>query len=56
MTDERRKAIEAVWRALKNPLCMMSRPEREEAMKLAREHELTVSELLEYVYARRRNA
>jgi hypothetical protein len=56
VTDERRKAIEAVWRTLKNPLCMMSRPDRDEVMKLAREHELTVSELLEYVYKERRNA
>ena len=56
MTDERREVIAKVWGVLKHPLRMMSVPEREEVMKLAREHELMVSELLEYVYTRRRNA
>jgi len=56
VTDERREIIAKVWRVLSNSLCMMSRPEREESMKLAREHELTVVELMEFVYARRMKA
>lgn len=56
MTDERREVIKRVWVVLTSPLAMMSRPDREEAMKLAREHELTVTELLEFVYARRRGS
>lgn len=54
--DERSQIISKVWGVLKHPLRMMSRPEREEAMKLAREHELTVVELMEHVYKERRSA
>lgn len=56
MTDERRQAIEDVWAVLKNPLAMMSRPAREDALRLARAYELTVVELLEFVYELRRRA
>lgn len=54
MTDERSEIMRRVWVVLMSPLAMMSRPDWEEAVKLAREHELTVAELLEFVYERRR--
>lgn len=56
MDDDRRQAIENVWAVLKNPLCMMSRPMRESALKEARAYQLTVAELIEFVYQRRRSA
>ncbi len=48
MDESKRKAILAILYALRNPLVMMSIPDREHAMKLATEHNITALELLEF--------
>lgn len=52
----RNEALKKVWRVLGNPMVMMSKPEREEALKIAHEHKLLVSELMAWLFIQRRRA
>jgi len=53
---DRRHALNRVLAVLTHPLCSMSKPMREEALQLARVHDLTAAELIEYAYKRNRDA
>ena len=50
--DERRRAVAHILRALRNPLVLMSIPDREEVERLAALHNVTALDLL--AVARRR--
>ena len=54
--NDKEKAIRKVLYALRNPLVLMSIPDREEAIKLAEEHNVTAVELINSLYKRCLNA
>lgn len=48
--EKRTNAAKQLLMVLKNPIVLMSKPSREEALRLAREHDLKVTELLELAH------
>jgi len=54
--NDKEKAIRKVLYALRNPLVLLSIPDREEAIKLAEEHNVTAAELINSLYKTCRNA
>ena len=53
---DKEKAIREIWLALRNPLMLMSVPDREVLFALARFHNVTAEELLDLACDRIRNA
>jgi hypothetical protein len=53
--NDKEKAIRQVLNALRNPLILMSIPDREETIKLAEEHNITGVDLLNSLYKRNLN-
>jgi hypothetical protein len=53
--NDKEKAIRKVLYALRNPLVLMSIPDREEAIKLAEEHSITAADLLNSLHKRNLN-
>jgi hypothetical protein len=54
--NDKEKAIRKVLYALSNPLVLISIPDREEAIKLAEEHNITAADLLNSLHKRNLNA
>lgn len=54
--NDKEKAIRKILYALRNPLVLMSIPDREEAIKLAEEHNITAADLLNSLHKRYLNA
>jgi hypothetical protein len=54
--NDKEKAIRKILYALRNPLVLMSIPDREEAIKLAEEHNVSAADLLNSLYKRNLNA
>lgn len=52
MEEQRKNALREVLYALRNPLVVMSVPDREHVKALAVEHNITALELLEYTQFR----
>jgi len=55
MTTPREDAIKFILVMLRSPLAMISRPDREEAILLATQFEISAKELLEMAYQKARN-
>lgn len=54
--SERERAVVHVLIMLRNPIMLVTRPERENALALARQYNITAEELLEVATRRARNA
>lgn len=52
MNEDRKKALKEILYGLRNPLVVMSVPDRERLMDLAKEHNVTATELLEFCHYR----
>jgi hypothetical protein len=50
--NERKRAIQEILYALRNPLVVMSIPDRERVKALAEEHNVTALDLLDYTHYR----
>jgi hypothetical protein len=53
--SSKRAACKAILTALRSPLVLMSVPTREEAMKLARDFDVTAQDLIEFAIGRARD-
>jgi hypothetical protein len=53
--NDKEKAIQKVLYALRNPLVLMSVPDREEALQVAEKHNITAADLLNSLYKRNLN-
>ena len=54
--NDKEKAIRKILYALRNPLVLMSIPDREEAIKFAEEHNISAADLLNTLHKRNLNA
>ena len=54
--NDKEKAMRKILYALRNPLVLMSVPDREEAIKLAEEHNVSAADLLNSLYKRSQGA
>ena len=52
MTDDRKDAMKKILYGLRNPLVVMSVPDREDLMSLASKYNITAAELLEFSHYR----
>ena len=52
MTDDRKDAMKKILYGLRNPLVVMSVPDREDLMSLASKYNITATELLEFSHYR----
>lgn len=53
--NDKEKAIRKILYALRNPLVLMSIPDREETIKLAEEYNVSAADLLNSLYKRNLN-
>lgn len=53
--NDKEKAIRKILYALRNPLVLMSIPDREETIKLAEEHNVSAADLLNSLHKRNLN-
>lgn len=55
MTPDKKLAVRVTLRVLRNPLMLMSIPDREQAVTLVKGHEITVADLIEVALEEARN-